>query len=237
MAYPVSLATLSERTLQRANLEGASTFIKPYELADLINGSIAEWVDEVRGTTWNGTYSRSSHVIDTSNGRQTYPLPQDFLSLISADATIVAGTPVITMRPYQEEERNAYRNYPLMGNWGFAQPIFYQLQDSNISFIPIPQGEYEVTIYYIPTAPILSDPKDEIDSINGWEEFIVLDAAIKCLMKVGGPEQIPALADRLERQRMRIRAMAPRRDQQAAERVHVVENAGYFGAGGDGWDW
>ncbi len=229
MAYLVSLGTLSERVLQRANLEGASRFIKPYELVDLINGSIAEWVDEVRGTTWNGSYSRSSHDITTAEGDASYPLPQDFLSLISVDIATTAGGPVLTARSYQEEERNAFRNMPLLSGWGVAGPIYYQIQQTDISFIPVPQGTYAVTVNYVPTAPQLEDANDTIDCINGWEEFIVLDAAIKCLMKAGGNDQIPILTDRLERQRMRIRAMAPRRDQQFAERVHVVENAGYDG--------
>lgn len=231
MAYLVTLATLSERVLQRANLEGASAFIKPYELTDLINGSIAEWCDEVRGTTWNGTYTRSDYTFDTERDTQAYDLPFDFLSLISVDVFIAPNSPVITAQPYQEEQRNAFRNLPLMYAWGFARPIYYQVQGTNISFIPVPQGAYQVTVNYVPVAPQLEDPADTIDCINGWEEFIVLDAAIKCLTKAGELETIPVLERALEKQRQRIRAMAPRRDQQGAERVHVVQNTN------DGWGW
>lgn len=231
MAYPVSLTTLSERVLQRSNLEGAATFIKPQELTDLINGSIAEWVDEVRGTTWNGTYTRQPYKLTTSSSKQTYPLPQDFLTLLSVDVALSGGT-VIAARPYQEEERNAFRNYPLLSAWSTAAPIFYQVQATDISFIPIPQGAYAVTVNYVPTAPILADPDDSIDSVNGWEEFIVLDAAIKCLIKAGEAETIPILGQRLEQQRTRIRSLAPRRDQMGAERVHVIQNAGF-----DDWDY
>lgn len=231
MAYPVTLGTLSERVLQRANLEGRSAFIKPYELTDLINGSVAEWVDEVRGTTWNGTYARSLHAFNTVTNTQKYALPTDFLTLISVDVTVAGGAPVISARAYQEEQRNAFRNMPVMGGWGLSQPIYYQIQGTDISFIPLPQGAYAVTVNYIPTAPVLADADDTIDSINGWEEFIVLDAAIKCLIKAGETETLPVLGARLEQQRVRIRAMAPRRDQQFAERVHVVENVN------DGWDY
>jgi len=231
MAYQVTLGTLMERTLQRANLEGASSFIKPYELVDLINGSVAEFVDEVRGTTWNGTYTRSSLSFVTSTNSQLYPLPSDFLSLISVDVFISGSSPVITARPYQEEQRNAFRNMPIMFGWGFARPIYYQVQGENISFIPIPLGTYNVTLNYVPTAPILADSEDTLDSINGWEEFIVLDAAIKCLIKTGSMDMVPQLENRLAAQRQRIRALAPRRDQSGAERVHVIENAG------DGWGW
>jgi hypothetical protein len=231
MSYLVSLETLSSRVLQRANLEGASAFIKAQELTDLINGSIAEWVDEVRGTTWNGSYSRSSQTISTVNGTQTYALAAGFLSLISVDVAISGGV-VVSARSYQEEERNAFRNLPMLAGWGIAQPIYYQIQGSNISFIPVPSGTFSVTVNYVPTATVLVLPADTIDSINGWEEFIVLDAAIKCVIKAGQNDTVAVLTQRLEQQRARIRSLAPRRDQQFAERVHVIENAG-----GDGWDW
>lgn len=226
MAYPVTLGTLSERVLQRANLEGGSPFIKPYELTDLINGSVAEWVDEVRGTTWNGSYTRSSYSFTSVGQQRLYALPQDFLSLISVDISIAGGSPVITARAYQEEQRNAFLSFPLLGGWGLNQPIWYQVQGPNISFIPTPQGPYTIILNYTPTAPVLAASDDSIDSVNGWEEFIVLDAAIKCLIKAGENETIPVLTQRLESQRQRIRSMAPRRDQQTAERVHVIENAG-----------
>ena len=230
MAYLVSLGTLMERVLQRCNLEGRSAFIKPPELADTINGSIAEWVDEVRGTTWGSTYARSKRTFPTESGRQTYPLPFDFLTALSVDVLIASGAQPICARAYQEEERNAYVGLSLA--YGPTVVPVYQIQGSDIALLPVPLGAYTVTLNYVPGAPKLEDAEDTIDSINGWEEFIVLDAAIKCLLKSGEHERIPFLSQRLEQQRQRIRALAPRRDQQTAERVHVVQNAGY------GWeDW
>jgi hypothetical protein len=227
VAYTVSLATIRRRVLQRSNMEDAAAnqFVKTPELNDLINGSVAEWVDEVRGTTWNGTYKRSTQSLTTVSGTQTYALATDFLSCLSVDVFIAGSSPVISARPYQEEQRNAFVNLPVMYGWGFASPVFYQLQDTNISFIPIPQGAYSVKVNYVPTAPLLVADTDTIDSIHGWEEFIVLDSAIKVLGKTGS--DVSMLEGRLERQRARIREMAPRRDQMTAERVHVIENAGY----------
>lgn len=231
MSYQVSLAQLQASVLQRANLENSS-LISPEELTDYINGSIAEYADEVRQTTWNGTYSRKSFSFSTTKGQQAYELPGDFLSLISCDVFITPGSPVITAVAYQEEQRNLFRNLPFNFGWGFAHPILYQIQGQKISFIPLPLGSYPVTVNYIPTAPILADPQDSIDSINGWHEMIVLDAAIKCLIKAAEDDLIPALTVRLEKQRERIRAMAGRRDQQTAEQVHVIANRGF-----SDWEW
>jgi len=231
LAYPVKLSDLQARVLQRSNLEGATSFITPAELTDYVNGSIAEWSDEVRGTTWGGTYWRSTYSFTTTSNTSAYPLPADFLALISVDINI-AGSPVISAIAYQEEQRNVFKNYPVFFGWGYSNPIYYALPGGNISFIPTPLGAYNVTLNYIPTAPVLTDPDDSIDCINGWEEFIILDAAIKCLTKAGELETIPTLERAREKQRERIRAMAGRRDQAMAERVHVVANAGITD-----WDW
>lgn len=217
--------------LQRANLEGATGFITTAELTDYINGSIAEWSDEVRGTTWGGTYSRSSYTFTTTNGTASYPLPADFLSLLSVDVN-AGGSAVISAKPFQEEQRNVFRNFPVFFGWDFSTPVYYQRQGTNIVFLPTPLGSYSVTLNYVPTAPVLTDPDDSIDCINGWEEFIILDSAIKCLTKAGEIETIPTLERARERQRERIRAMASRGDQSAAEHVHVVANAGF-----PDWDW
>ncbi len=226
MAYKVSLTDLKERARQRSNLEGALAFITDLEMDGLVNLAVASFVDEVRGTTWNGTYSRSPYTFATVSGQRAYPLPTNFLSLLSVDVSIAGGSPVLSVRSYQEEERNAFRSMPLLGGWGASQPIYYQLQETDISFIPTPEGAYSVTLNYVPTAPVLSDPDDAIDSINGWEEYIVLHVAIRMLIKDGQLDVVPVLSGLLEQERQRIRGMAPRRDQQFAERVHVIENVG-----------
>lgn len=194
------------------------------ELLDNINGSIAEWVDEVRGCTWSGQYWRRAHKqtigpAATSDPFQT-PLPPDFVSMTSVDIYLSTNT-VISATMFQEEQRNTFRG-SIFG-WVAGQPIFYSIWEKNIVFTPAPQSGFTVQLNYVPTAPILSQPDDTIDSINGLEEFIVLDAAIKCLIKMGETAMIPTLQGRLEQQRERIRAMVPRRDMTHAETVHQLE--------------
>lgn len=227
MSYNVTLTELIERVRQRTNLEGAQAFVTDWEVTGLINVAYAEWLDEVRGTTWVGQYTRSSYSFTTTSGQQLYQLPPDFMSLISLDIAFANGSPVISARAYQEEERNRFRQYPLLYGWTVSSPIFYQLQQGNLSFIPVPNGAFQCQLNYVPVAPRLAGPEDTIDSINGWEEFIVLHAAIRVATKDGQMDLIPVLAGQLEQQRERIRAMAPRRDQQTAERVHMIENADF----------
>lgn len=232
MAYPISLATLLQTVRQRTNLEGATSFITDQELTGYCNGSVSEWYDEVRGTTWGGQYYRSSFPFQTipTVSQNTpfsqnpppgsiYPLPQDFVSLTSCDIFLSPNL-VLTARAFQEEQRNMFRWYPV--GWLFDQPIFYQLWGQNIVFVPAPQSTFQVQINYVPTSPQLYNANDTFDSINGWEEYVILDASIKCLMKMGRMDMVELFTARKTEQKERIRAMAPRRDMQTAEVVHEI---------------
>ena len=244
MAYPVSQSTIITRALQRTNLEGATQFITPTELTDMCNVSIAKWYDEVRGSTWNGGYFRSTFTITTTantNNQNTnppsnaiYALPADFLSAISVDA-FISPSLVITCKPFQEEERNWYRFWLGAVGWFLGTTVKYQIQGGGnngtpyIVFLPPPQAAIPIQVNYIPIAPQLSAPDDTIDCINGWEEFIVLNMALMLLLKCGRTEEMPIYSAMLEEQRQRIRTQAPRRDMECAEKVHELN------ADLDGW--
>lgn len=224
MASPVTLQTLQNRVLQRANLEGATAFIATSELTDCINASIAEWYDIVRLSEWGGQFYRSSVTFPTVGAQSYYTFASigitDFLSLISVDVA-VASNMIIAARPYQEEQRNTFRQYPV-GGWLYTRPVFYQLQGEGISFIPTPQSAFSITLNYVATAPVLVAPTDPLNSINGWDEWIVLDAAIKLLVKDGQLDVVPLLMGMRESQKARIVSATGSRDMMAAEMVHDV---------------
>jgi hypothetical protein len=59
----------------------------------------------------------------------------------------------------------------------------------------------------------LSLTTDTFDGINGWEEFVIVDAAIKCMIKQElGTQELEKQKKDLIR---RIEAMAPNRDADA----------------------
>lgn len=237
MAYPVTLTVLRQRVLQRANLEGAGSFVPLVELTDMVNQSIAEWYDLVRLTTFGGQYYRSAYTFSTVAGTQLYALPPDFLALISGDVFISSNWKVC-MRPYQEEDRNSLTG-PALGVGWFGPQVWYQLQGPSISFLSSPTAAYSVVLNYVPTAPILNGGEDPIDCINGWEEFIVIKAAMKLLFKDGQLEAKENLREDLEEQRQRIASAAAERDTGIAETVHdlVGSNATGYGFTGYGEGW
>jgi hypothetical protein len=243
MAYPVLLEELILKCRQRSNLEvsslSTSDAFSDDEITNEINTSLAEWYDLVRSTSWGGNYYRKRYNFTTTATTNStppvspppgsyYQLPNDFLSLISVDIAI-SNNLVISGRPYQEEQRNVFKFYPI-GSWTWNQPIYYFLAQGQIFFIPGPIGQFQVQVNYCPIAPKLSRPGDSFDSVNSWEEFIVLDVGIKMLIKDGDTSTIPLLAERLEAQRARIKSLVPKRDMQASEMIHETMDS-------DSWEW
>lgn len=236
MATTVSLGQIMQRVRQRANLEGATTFIPDPELIDTINVAVADWYDLVTLTTFGGQYYRTPWPILTVNGQSAYPLAPNHGRIISVDANITGNSYAISAAPYQEEQRNMFKLLPFIG-WSFGiQSIWYQQQGQLINFLPTPTGNYNVVINYLPMTPVLSNPgTDFLVSWNGWEERIVLDAAINLLIKDGQSDMIPALQARMDRQTQRIEHAAAQADLNAIEGVHETEAYGNWGNGN--WMW
>ena len=59
----------------------------------------------------------------------------------------------------------------------------YRIIGRKIWFLPNPDGSASIDLWYIPLAPLLESDDDEFDAINGWEEFAIVDTAIKMLTK------------------------------------------------------
>lgn len=226
MAYTVAVTDLMMRARQRADIVGASARYPDSEVLSNLNASIAYWYDLVRLTTWGGQYYRKQQAITTVAGVESYALAADFASVLFVDI-VVSGTARAGMRPFQNEGRNAYR-WPLgqMLTW----PGYYQLQGPNITFQPGPPGAYQIFVTYEPTAPILDlVTVTTFDTINGWEEFLACDTAIKCLLKDGDAAATEVASLRAERQReeARIVEAAANRDKGAAEVIHDVSGGGW----------
>jgi hypothetical protein len=243
VSTPVSLATLMQRVRQRANLEvGAATSavsaFPDSEVIDAINVSIYEWWDMIRLTTFGGQYARVQFQITIVANQSLYPLPANCASIISVDAFLsgLGSSYPVNAQPYQEEQRNQFSQFPFsVGVFGPGN-AWYQKQGENINFIPQPPSSYLFQVNYVPTAPQLQSPSGYLNSFNGWEEWIVCDAALTLLIKDGQTDIIPLIEARKAQQAERIRWAAAQADMNASEGVHEGQepsNAG-FGYGG-GW--
>lgn len=218
MARSVTLSTLIARVRRRVDIDNATNRFPDADITDEINESIQELVELIQ-QSWGQDYFRSTNTFTTTAGVSVYALPADFQRLISVDATL--GGISVSLIPYMESERNMFKGYPF-GTTMVAQPFFYRLTASNISFIPVPTGAFTINLNYIPVLTKLSAPSDTFDGIGGWEEYVVLDTAIKCAMQDELYDLIGVLEGRKAQMRARIESIATERDAGAPERVQDV---------------
>lgn len=174
-----TLAQLRTAVRQRADMVN-STFITDSELNGYINNSIAELYDLILQKYGNDYFVSSSN-FNLVSGTDSYTLPADFLKLIGVDLAL-ASNDFITLKPFMFSERNRYTSTSLRGYYG-ASFYRYRLRGNNIIFNPIPNVTNQITVWYVPRPTTLTSDSDTFDGYNGWEEYVIVDAAIKCLQK------------------------------------------------------
>jgi hypothetical protein len=232
MARARQLSDLVADIRHRANME-SSRFVTDKEVAEFLNQSIAELYDLIVAARGQEHFAASANLQSPStdgftvSGQDTYALPADFYELLGVDVAMDSDT--IGIKPYMFVERNRYK---IAGLWSPVQPIFYRLLAGNIKFIPVPSGHYLVTTWYLPASQrlvgtydandMLTSGTQTFDGYNGWEEYAVVDAAMKCLEKE--ESDTSALMARKALLTGRINALAAQRDAGHPERVTDVTN-------------
>lgn len=226
MARTITLLQLKTQSRLRADKVG-SGFIQNDELVSYINSSACELYDLLVGAYGND-YFLDSHTFSTVNNTSDYDLPADFYKMAGIDY-LIGPQEALTLKPYQFNERNRYRIGTYWNAIVGAGGPRYKLNPTTISFLPVPDGVYNMELWYVPSCPKLVSDSDTFDGVNGWEEFIIIDAAIKMLQKEESDTSL------LEKQKMaiigRINQMAENRDAGQSFRVTDVNNVDGFGSG------
>lgn len=171
MAGSVTLSTLRTRIKQRSDQEhSGSQFVTDSELNGLINTSYAELYGHL---VRSGLHMAESTSSITADGRTTaYALPADFYSVLAVfrvDGGYRYRLP-----------RHDLRHKPSTTDFGDAGS--YRVIGTGVEFSPRPRtGTYEVV--YVPLPTTLAADGDTVAGVLGWEEYIVVDCAIKVLQK------------------------------------------------------
>lgn len=172
-----SLLTLRARVRERADMVN-STFVT--DTATGLDAWINEANQKLHGMLVDALgeeYTSSSSTFSTVAGQSDYNLPTDFFKLYALDVTV--GGTTFTALPYNRAERNLYQSAQQTG-WYVPR---YMLTGSLVRFLPTPNVVADCKLYFAPDAKMLVDSHDEVSYPNGWERFIVLDAAIQALNK------------------------------------------------------
>jgi hypothetical protein len=193
MARLVTLLSLRTQAQQRADMVN-STFLTPTEWNTNINNSATDLYDILTRTFED--YNIKQAQLSLSGGQFLFPLPTDFYKLSTVDeviggSIITDGTTgvmyvtgqAVSVKPYNVQNRNSY---------------------------VVPRSSSSVLLGYVPTMTPLVADSDTFDGINGWEEYIIIDSAIKAAIKEEGDiselnSQKSAVLDRIKRS-------APNRD-------------------------
>ena len=181
------------------------------QITEFINQSIADLKDQL-ANAFGSEYFETETTLTTTSGAATVALPADFLYLTglfwingSDKYRIIKATNV------DAEE------YITGAGWTSFYDVRYRVQAANLRFYPTPLGVHSVTLKYIPTSVRLAMGSDTFDGYNGWEEWAILDAGIKCLMAEGNDEDAAMLREAKARIEKRIEVMAARDHQEPAK--------------------
>lgn len=215
----VTLATLKTRCRDRADMTG-SDFIEDDELLEYINSSYTELYD-ILVSKFEDYYTPAPTAFTIASGN-TYTLPSDFYKLRGVDY-LISGSDYVPLRRFNFNERNANTRIHNLRN---APIIKYRVTGNKLYIEPADNAVGSYQLWYIPLFTPLSSDSDTIDGVNGWEEYIVVDVAIKMLEKE--ESDTTSLERAKERLLQRIEVMAQNRDIDQPESITDIMIGGYY---------
>jgi hypothetical protein len=186
MAGTVTLSTLRTRIRRRCDQEHTgSTFVSDTELTDMVNVSYAQMYGHL---VRSGLHMAESVQSITADSRTTsYDLNADLYAVLGVFLNVNGERTRLT--------RHDVRVRP--SSTSLSQyASTYRVSGADITFNPWPtSGTYEVV--YVPLCSTLSADGDTMDGVLGWEEYVVLDCAVKILDKEESDSR-PLRAERAE---------------------------------------
>ena len=221
----VTLAQLREACRERADMVN-STFIENPELDSIINRSINSLYGLITSKFGEDYFVTESSPIPLVSGQVEYDLPADFFKLLGVDLEQGGGNRV-NLKRFTFNQRN--RNLNTLNH--IYADYRYRLQGDKVALSPRPTSGSSIVLWYIPLPPKLVLVDDTFNGFNGWEEWVILDAAIKMRIKE------ETSVEELVRERMlidnRIQAEADNRD--ASEPSYVQDLESYDQRRGVRW--
>jgi hypothetical protein len=233
MATTMTLEQLRLATRQRADMENQSgqyddSFITDTELNSYINQSYFELYD-VLVASYGENYNVAPPYEFVTNGTdQFFDLPEDFYKLLGVDVQVtssVANNAWWTLKPFNFAERNKYAVPNTQLYFGITN-LRYRIQGDQLWMNPLPQINQTIRLFYVPKMVTLVADDDEVQGVSGWTEYIIIDAAIKCLQKE--ESDVSVLMNQKEAMLKRIEAMSENRDAGMPSTVADAQNSNSF---------
>lgn len=176
-----------------------SSFVSTSEWTDYINGSYQELYGVIVQAYGNDYYVATPSSFVTDGVNQLFSLPTDFWKLLGVDLRVQASNLWVTVKPFMFSDRNRF----------------------GLINSPTPMAGQTLRLWYVPTLTLLSSDSDStVPILNGQEEYVVIDAAMKALAKE--ESDISVLMARKQAMLERIQSEAENRD--AGSPSHIVDH-------------
>lgn len=189
--------------------------------------SLDKWInDAIKKLHWKlitamgEDYSLTESSFSTVAGTSDYTAA-GILRLYGVEMSI--GGERRTLHPYSRNERNGLRNSlyvasEIIPRYRLIQGgISNSSNDTKIRLLPVPQAGGTVYYSYAGEITPLSSGSDTIYIPGGWEKYVVLDAAIQCLIKEESDTR--ALEKQLQQMDGELELMKEQRDASMAQQV------------------
>lgn len=211
-----TVATLKTQVREAANMEN-SQFVSDSELLRYIDMSYADLYD-ILVEAFENYYTLGPIAYSVTSGN-VIPYPADFYKLVGLDMNF--GGSFYPLKSFEFQERGRWVNANKLAYVGIINAA-YKLMGSGIVLYPESSAAGNYRYWYIPRRTILTTDASVVDGVNGWQQYIVVDAAIKCLQK----EESDASHLLAEKNSLleRIRSMARKRDASSPRKISDVTN-------------
>ena len=208
----------------------SSQFVTDNELNFYINQSIAE-LHDMLVQSYGADYYVKNTTFQTIGQQESYDLStiipdDDFYKLRAVDAQL-NGDDWFTLQRFNFNERNRFQNFGVWDYLGITN-VRYRIVGNEIRFVPIPDRNINIRLWYVPRAVTLSLDTDSYNDFNGWIEYVLVDCAIKMLNKE--ESDVSVLLAEKQLLKRRIEEVANNRDVENSESIQdiYIENDDYF---------
>lgn len=214
-----------------------------------INKSAFELFDILTTKYGEDFFVASPYTISTT-GAKNYALPDGssafavgnvtppaVYKMIGVDCGVAVGNNAwVTLPRYNWIDRNRFVYPQLQANALGVFNLSYRQMGNQLYFIPNPAAGQFIQIWYVPIMTMMLQDTDMLGfSISGWDEYVVVDAAIKALIKEESFEQANELKADKAALLERIETTAANRDVGQPNTVSDTRgNTGFYDGGGFG---
>lgn len=180
MTTSVAIEDFTTRLRQLTDIENAANRFPDAEIQDYLKTAHRKWLDFLFNNNGSHLLEIVNSATNTVAGTATINKPgSNPYRIIGVDA--VVGGVTRTLRPLPHGERNRFNSDTL--TWQSQRQLYYRLELTSIRLFPTPDAAYNVIVYYVNSGNLDFTGSGFVDGYNGWEEYIVLEAALMVLDK------------------------------------------------------